>query len=56
MYILSFDVQVMDQDNEEHRDYPAAYFPVPNPKGVVKQEYISEEDDEGRISEKQVIS
>ena len=54
MYILSFDVQVMDQDNEEHRDHPVTYFPIS--KGVVKQEPNSEEDDEECISEEQVIS
>jgi len=47
--------QPADQDNEEHRDYPAAYPPVPK-RVLVKQEpNTSGEDDEGCNSGEQVI-
>ncbi len=46
----------MDQQNNEDRDYPAAYFPVPKRVITVKQEpKESEEDDEGCNSGEQVI-
>ena len=47
--------QPADQDNEEHRDYPAAYPPVPK-RVLVKQEpNTSGEDYEGCNSGEQVI-
>ena len=45
----------MDQQDNEHRGYPAAYFPVPK-RVIVKQEpNTSGEHDEGCNSGEQVI-